>query len=203
MKKYIILGVIAVVVIAIFISGRNSYNSMITLDQEVEQAWAKVEVQYQRRMDLIPNMVEVVKGYAEHESNTFENVTKARAGLSDAYNEARSLEDGATPSNAQAFEDYTAAQNRLKSALSLYVNAVHEAYPELKANEQFNNLQTVLEGTENRIATERGRYTDVVKEYNVSVRRFPANIWASIFDFQTKPQFKADEAAASAPKVSF
>ena len=203
MKKYIIIGVIVVLAIIAFVSGRNTYNSMVTLEQDVDQSWAKVEVQYQRRMDLIPNLVNTVKGYAEHESSTYENVTKARAGLTDAYNEAQSLENGASPADAQQFDNYNAAQDRLNRALSIYVNAVHEAYPDLKADEQFTNLQVQLEGTENRIATERGRYTEVVRTYNVAVKRFPANIWASIFGFSAKPQFKADEAAATAPKVEF
>lgn len=203
MKKYIILGVIALLAIALFVNGRSSYNSMVTLGEDVDNAWAKVEVQYQRRMDLIPNIVETVKGYAAHESETYENVTRARAGLTDAYNEAGELKNGATPADPGSFEKYNAAQDRLNRALDIYVNAVREAYPDLKANTEFENLQTVLEGTENRIATERGRYTDIVKEYNVAVKRFPANIWAGIFGFSAKPQFKADEAAATAPKVQF
>lgn len=203
MKKYIIIGIVVVLAIVLFVSGRNTYNSMVTLEQDVDQAWAKVEVQYQRRMDLIPNIVETVKGYAEHESSTYENVTRARAGLSDAYNAAQELKDGASPAEAKQFDAYNAAQDQLNRALSIYVNAVREAYPDLKANEQFANLQTVLEGTENRIATERGRYTDIVKQYNVAVKRFPANLWAGIFGFATKPQFQADPQAASAPKVQF
>lgn len=203
MKKYIVFAVIVVVVLLIFVSGRSTYNSMVALEQGVDNAWAKVEVQYQRRMDLIPNLMETVKGYAAHESETFENVTRARAGLTDAYNEAAALKEGATPANTESFDSYNAAQTALNRALSVYVNAVHEAYPDLKANTEFENLQVQLEGTENRIATERGRYTDVVKEYNVAVKSFPANIWAGIFGFSSKPQFKADEAAATAPKVQF
>ena len=203
MKKYIIPGVIALLAIVLFVNGRSTYNSMVTLGEDVDNAWAKVEVQYQRRMDLIPNIVETVKGYAAHESETYENVTRARAGLTDAYNEAGELKNGATPADPGSFEEYNAAQDRLNRALDIYVNAVREAYPDLKANTEFENLQTVLEGTENRIATERGRYTDIVKEYNVAVKRFPANIWAGIFGFSAKPQFKADEAAATAPKVQF
>ncbi len=202
MKKYIVIGVIVALVLIIFVSGRSTYNSMVTLDQDVEQAWGKVQVQYQRRLDLIPNMVETVKGYAAHESTTYENVTKARAGLTDAYNEANGLKE-ATPDQPQTFDKYNQAQQELNRALSIYVNAVREAYPDLKADTQFANLQTVLEGTENRIATERGRYTEVVKEYNVKVKRFPANIWAGIFGFSAKPQFQADAAAATAPKVQF
>ncbi|MDE6853662.1 MAG: LemA family protein, partial [Muribaculaceae bacterium] len=136
-------------------------------------------------------------------SSTFENVTRARAGLSDAYNQAKGLDGAASPADAQSFEKYTAAQQDLNKALSIYVNAVREAYPDLKAQAQFADLQTQLEGTENRIATERGRYTDVVKEYNVAVKRFPANIWAGLFGFTAKPQFAADEAASQAPKVQF
>lgn len=203
MKKYIILGILALVVLMLYFSGRNTYNSMVTLEEGVDNAWAKVEVQYQRRMDLIPNLVETVKGYAAHESETFENVTRARAGLSEAYAEAGELKDGAAPSDPARFDSYNAAQDRLNRALSVYVNAVREAYPDLKANTEFENLQTVLESTENRIATERGRYTDIVKEYNIAVKRFPANLWANFFGFSSKPQFKADEAAATAPKVQF
>ena len=176
---------------------------MVTLEQDVDQAWAKVEVQYQRRMDLIPNLVETVKGYAAHESDTYESVTRARAGLTDAYNNARGLEEGASPADTQGFEAFNSAQDKLKSALGIYVNAVREAYPDLKANEQFLGLQAQLEGTENRIATERGRYTEVVRTYNVAVKRFPANIWASIFGFKAKPQFQADAEAAKAPQVEF
>lgn len=202
-KGTIALIVVGVLVVIAFFAGKSTYNSLLTQEQEVDQAWSKVEVQYQRRMDLIPNMVETVKGYAAHEQNTYENVTRARAGLSEAYETARSLEGSASPADAQAFDAYNAAQQSLNRALSIYVNAVHEAYPDLKADTQFANLQTVLEGTENRIATERGRYTEVVKDYNIAVKRFPANIWASIFGFNTKPQFRADEAASSAPHVSF
>lgn len=204
MKKYITIGIIVVLLLLLGTSGCSTYNKMVTLDQEVQQQWAKVEVQYQRRMDLIPNMVETVKGYAAHESSTYENVTKARAGLSDAYNAAKDAEAaGNNPGNAADFSRYNDAQQALNRALSIYVNAVHEAYPDLKADTQFANLQTVLEGTENRIATERGRYVDAVRDYNVAVRRFPASIVASISGFGVKPQFKADAAAQTAPKVTF
>lgn len=196
-KSYIIIAIVVVLAIALFVSGKSTYNSMVTLEQDVDQAWAKVEVQYQRRMDLIPNLVATVKGYAEHESSTYEKVTQARAGLTDAYNQAQTTDAGGN------FEAINAAQDKLKSALGIYINAVHEAYPDLKANEQFLGLQAQLEGTENRIATERGRYTDVVREYNIAVKRFPANLWAGIFGFSSKPQFQADAEAATAPKVEF
>ncbi len=202
-KSTISIIIIVVLLVAILGGGCSVYNGMVTQEQDVEAAWAKVEVQYQRRLDLIPNLVETVKGYAAHESGTLESVTRARAGLSDAYNQADSLQRSGAASTAAGFEQYTAAQSSLNRALSLYVNAVHEAYPDLKANENFMNLQTQLEGTENRIATERGRYTDVVKKYNVSIRRFPRNILAGIFGFEPKPQFQAEAAAQSAPKVQF
>ena len=202
-KSYIIIGVIVALVLLLGFNGCNTYNSMVTLGENVDKSWAQVENQYQRRLDLIPNLVNTVKGYAEHESSTLESVTKARAGLSDAYNSAEQLKNGASPADAQQFENYVAAQDRLKSAFDIYVNAVREAYPDLKANQNFIDLQTQLEGTENRIATERGRYTEAVQVYNVKVKRFPANIWAGMFGFSAKPQFKADAAAATAPKVEF
>ena len=202
-KNTILIGVVVVILAAVLGGGCSTYNSLVTLEQEVDAAWAKVEVQYQRRLDLIPNLVETVKGYAAHESNTLESVTRARAGLTDAYNQADSLQRPVGAGNTAAFDSYNAAQSSLNRALSIYVNAVHEAYPDLKANTNFMNLQTQLEGTENRIATERGRYTEVVKDYNVSLRRFPRNIIAGLFGFQAKPQFQAEAAAQSAPKVQF
>lgn len=201
-KTYIILGVIAILALIVFFTGKSAYNNMTVLDQEVEESWGKVQVQYQRRMDLIPNIVETVKGYAAHESQTYENVTRARAGLSEAYNQARA-NDSVNPNDEGSLNNFTESQARLNKALSIYVNAVREAYPDLKADTQFTNLQTVLEGTENRIATERGRYTEIIKKYNIAVKRFPANIWASIFGFSAKPQFQADAEAAKAPTVQF
>jgi len=202
-KSYIIIGILVVLALFAFFNGKSTYNSMMTLDQDVEQSWAQVQVQYQRRLDLIPNLVETVKGYAKHESETFENVTRARAGLTDAYNEANATNSTATPVDEQTFAKEQQSQDALKKALSIYVNAVRESYPDLKADTQFINLQTQLEGTENRIATERGRYTEAVRTYNVAVKRFPANIWASIFGFKAKPQFQADAEAANAPTVTF
>ncbi|MDE6486580.1 MAG: LemA family protein [Muribaculaceae bacterium] len=202
-KSTVSIIVVVVVLVALLGGGCRTYNSLVTLEQDVDAQWAKVEVQYQRRLDLIPNLVETVKGYAAHESNTLESVTRARAGLTDAYNTADSLKNTVASGNAQAFESYNAAQSSLNRALSLYVNAVHEAYPDLKANTNFKDLQTQLEGTENRIATERGRYAEVVKDYNVAIRKFPRNIVAGLFGFQAKPQFQAEAAAQSAPKVQF
>lgn len=202
MKKYITLGIVLLVVVIFGFNGCSTYNSFVTIEQEVEQQWSQVQVQYQRRMDLIPNLVNTVQGYASHESETFENLTRARAGLETAYNNAAS-DSVATPASTSDFQRLNAAQDGLNRALSIYVNAVHEAYPELKADTQFMNLQTQLEGTENRIATERGRYTEIVRDYNVRVSKFPAKIWASLFGFSAKPQFAADAAAAQAPTVHF
>ncbi|MBQ2371365.1 MAG: LemA family protein, partial [Muribaculaceae bacterium] len=130
------------------------YNSLVEQEQTVEQAWAQVENQYQRRADLIPNLVNTVKGYAAHESETLQSVTNARAGLTEAYNKANALPADQATASEESLQQYQQAQNDLKGALDIYVNAVREAYPDLKANQNFINLQTQLEGTENRISTE-------------------------------------------------
>lgn len=202
-KSAIVIGVIVIILVFLgswYVSARNG---LVAMDENVQEQWSKVEVQYQRRLDLIPNLVETVKGYAAHESSTYENVTRARAGLSDAYNTANALQGKEAGASEADLDRYNAAQQSLGKALSIYVNAVREAYPDLKANSQFTDLQTQLEGTENRIATERGRYTEEVKAFNVAVRTFPRSIVASIAGFNVKPQFKADAEAATAPKVSF
>lgn len=204
MKKSSIIGLVVVVLLLIFgVAGCNSYNGMVNLDEEVNQTWANVENQYQRRADLIPNLVNTVKGYAAHESSTLEAVTNARAGLTNAYNEAQSVTAEEAQATPEGFDKYQSAQNRLKGALDIYVNAVREAYPDLKANQNFLDLQTQLEGTENRIATERTRYNEAVKTYNVKIRRFPASIFAGVFGFSARQMFKAEEGAQKAPKVEF
>lgn len=204
MKKtpLIIIGVIVLLVVLAIGWYVGVRNDLVTLDEGVAQKWSQVEVQYQRRLDLIPNLVETVKGYAAHESETLESVTRARAGLTDAYNAARDIPDTA-PADQQALDAFNNSQSQLGRAFSVYVNAVREAYPDLKADGQFQDLQTQLEGTENRIATERGRYTEAVRDYNIRVRKFPASIVASLSGFAVKPQFQADAAAATAPKVEF
>ncbi len=175
-----------------------NYNSLVEKEQRVDQSWAQVENQYQRRADLIPNIVSTVKGYAEHESSTLEAVTNARAGLTKAYDAAQSVKNP-----QENLEQYQQAQSALKGALDIYVNAVREAYPDLKANTSFMALQTELEGTENRISTERKRYTEAVMEYNTSIKKFPTNIYAGWFGFKEKPQFKAEAGAQKAPEVKF
>lgn len=195
-NKYLLWTIVVLVFLAVW--GFTAYNGMVTQEETVDQTWANVQNQYQRRYDLIPNLVNTVKGYSEHESSTFQKVTEARAGLLAAQDNARSVID--PQNNMEAFQE---AQGKLKGAIDIYVNAVHEAYPDLKANENFMNLQTQLEGTENRIATERKRYNDAVKEYNVKIRRFPATIVAGIAGFDKKEPFAAEEQAQTAPKVQF
>ena len=194
--KNILMAFVAVLALSSLTSC--NYNSLVEKQQQVDQCWAQVENQYQRRADLIPNIVNTVKGYAEHESSTLEAVTNARAGLTKAYDAAQSVENP-----QENIEQYQQAQSALKGALDIYVNAVREAYPDLKANTNFMALQTELEGTENRISTERKRYTEAVMEYNTSIKKFPTNIYAGWFGFKEKPQFKAEAGAQKAPEVKF
>ena len=193
--KTITIGALILVVVLLFAGGCSSYNGMVDADQAVNKQWGQVESQYQRRADLIPNLVSTVKGYATHESETFEKVTEARAKAGSITLTAEEL----TPENMAKFQQ---AQSELSGALKSLL-AVSEAYPELKANENFLDLQKQLEGTENRIATERMRFNEVVEAYNKKVLRFPGNIFASIFGFHRKDMFKAEEGAQNAPKVSF
>ena len=172
-----------------------SYNSIVEADENINAQWAKVENQYQRRADLVPNLVNTVKGYASHESETLEAVIAARAKATQVTVDPANL----TEENLQK---YQAAQGELSSALGKLL-AITENYPDLKANQNFLELQAQLEGTENRIATERSRYTDAVNAYNQKIRKFPALITAKLFGFDPKPQFKAEESAAQAPVVEF
>lgn len=172
-----------------------NYNSLVEKQQKVDQQWAQVENQYQRRADLIPNLVNTVKGYSTHEEETLLKVTEARA-------KATSITIDADNLNEENLARYQEAQNELSGALKSLL-AVTEAYPDLKANENFLNLQAQLEGTENRIATERQRYTEAVQEYNTEIKKFPTNIYAGWFGFTAKPQFKAEAGAEKAPEVQF
>lgn len=201
MKKSLIITIAVACILALcFIGGCSSYNGMVSAQQSVDKQWGNVENAYQRRADLIPNLVNTVKGYAEHEKTTLQNVTDARAGLTQAYNDATASQVDASPENVAAYQQ---AQEKLKGALNVYVNAVREAYPDLKANENFLGLQAELEQTENRVATERKRYNDEVEKYNVKVLRFPGNIFASMFGFEKRDMFKAEAGAERAPKVEF
>ncbi len=172
-----------------------NYNSLVDKQQTVDQSWAEVENQYQRRADLIPNLVATVKGYAAHEENTLTEVTEARS-------KATSINISAENLNEETLAQFQEAQNQLTGALKSLL-AVSEAYPDLKANENFRDLQVQLEGTENRISVARGRYTEAVKDYNTSIKKFPTTIYAGWFGFTPKPQFKAAAAAETAPKVEF
>ncbi len=172
-----------------------NYNSLVEQQQTVDQQWAEVENQYQRRSDLIPNLVATVKGYASHEEKTFTEVTQARANATAINIDANDLTE-------ENLERFTQAQNKLTGALKSLL-AVSEAYPDLKANENFRDLQVQLEGTENRITVARGRYTEAVKEYNTAIKKFPTMIYAGWFGFTPKPQFKATEGAQTAPTVEF
>ena len=180
--------ILAVMMMPLFSSC--NYNSLVEKNQQVEQSWAEVQNQYQRRSDLIPNLVATVKGYATHESDT-----QARAA-------ATSVNINAEELNEETLAKFQEAQNQLTGALKSLL-AVSEAYPDLKANENFRDLQVQLEGTENRIATARGRYTQAVADYNTSIKKFPTNIYAGWFGFEPQPQFKADDAAQRAPEVKF
>lgn len=171
------------------------YNGLVNQDETVNNAWAKVESDYQRRADLIPSLVSTVKGYAKHEKDTYEAVVNAR---SKATQTTISVDD-LTEENMQRFQQ---AQGELSSALSRLI-AVQENYPELKANENFMDLQKQLEGTENRIKESRNNFNDAAKAYNIAVRKFPGNIVAMIFGFQQKPMFKSAEGADKAPEISF
>ena len=192
MNKWMIaLGVVTL--LAIF--GFKTYNGLVEKDEAVATAWSNVETQYQRRADLIPNLVNTVKGYAAHESETLESVIAARS----AATSINLTADELTP---EKIAEYQAAQQQVRSALGRLI-AIAENYPDLKANQNFLELQAQLEGTENRIAVARKEFNEIAQTYNVSVRRFPANLVASIFGFEKKAYFEADEAAAQAPVVQF
>ena len=172
------------------------YNTLQVKDEAVNASWSEVQNQYQRRADLVPNLVNVVKGYAKHEEQVLTEVTQARSNVAGLKVDKEVLEDPAL------FEKYQQAQSQLTSALSRLI-AVSENYPDLKANEQFRDLQAQLEGTENRIAVARNRYITTVQDYNSYVRQFPQAMTAKVFGMKTKENFKADSSAQQAPTVSF
>lgn len=193
MKKTLIIILAIVAVFAIW--AVSTYNSLVGEQQKVEEAWAQVENVYQRRADLIPNLVETVKGYAKHEKETLEGVIQARANATSVKVDANTLDEA----SMKKFQD---AQGELGSALSRLL-VVQERYPDLKANENFKELQAQLEGTENRITVERKNFNEIARSYNTSVKTFPKNIFAGMFGFQAKPYFQAQAGADKAPKVSF
>jgi len=171
------------------------YNSMVEKDEQIAQQWAQVENQYQRRSDLIPNLVNTVKGYADFEKSTLTAVVEARA-------KATSVQVNANDLNPESIKKFQAAQGELTGALSRLLVSV-ERYPDLKANQSFLELQAQLEGTENRISTERKRFNDAVGDYNSYIRKFPRNLYASAFDFEKKGYFEADKGSEKGPSVNF
>lgn len=196
MKKGLTTTLIIVAVVAIcFVWIKNAYNKMVAGDENVQAAWSQVENVYQRRADLIPNLVATVKGYAQHESETLESVVAARAKATQVTVDPTNLTE-------EALKKFNAAQGELSNALGRLL-MITENYPDLKANQQFSDLQAQLEGTENRIATERMKFNETAKSYNTLVRSFPENILASMFGFEKKGYFEAAAGAETAPKVEF
>ena len=193
MKKSWIIIIAVIAVAAIY--SVTTYNTLVSQEETVGNAWSNVENQYQRRSDLIPNLVNTVKGYATHEKETFDAVVSARAKATQATVSI----DNLTPEKLQA---YQRAQGEIGMALGRLL-AVTENYPELKANENFQTLQAQLEGTENRISVERRKFNETAKDYNTAIRRFPKNIIAGMFGFEKRPYFEAAEGSEKAPEVKF
>ena len=191
-KSSIILIVIAVIAV---IWGVSAYNGLVTMDENVNTEWANVETQYQRRADLIPNLVNTVKGYAAHESETLESVIAARSKATQITIDPANL----TP---EKLAEYQEAQGAVTSALGKLL-AISESYPDLKANQNFLELQAQLEGTENRINEARRKFNNVAKEYNTAIRRFPKSLLAGMFGFDKRAYFEATEGAQNAPVVEF
>lgn len=194
-KGLIVLIVVAGIAVVLFTWVKGAYNSMVTAEEKVSGAWSQVENVYQRRADLIPNLVSTVKGYAAHESSTLEGVVEARSKATQVTVDIDKLDEA----SLKKFQD---AQGSLGQALGRLL-MLTENYPDLKANENFLALQSQLEGTENRIAVERNKFNETAREYNTKIRRFPNNIFAGMFGFERKPYFSANEGADKAPEVSF
>jgi LemA protein len=193
MKKSIIISLAVVAVLVIW--GVTAYNGLVSMDENVSATWAQVETQYQRRSDLIPNLVSTVKGYAAHEQSTLEGVVEARSQATQMKVDPENL----TP---EAIADYQKAQGEVGAALGRLL-AITENYPDLKANQNFLELQAQLEGTENRINVARRAFNEAAQAYNTSIRRFPKSIFAAAFGFDKRPYFEAQEGASAAPKVEF
>ena len=196
MITLIVLAVVVVFLIGVFLWGTGIYNSLVGLDEGVSSAWSQVESQYQRRMDLIPNLVATVQGFASQEKAVLLGVTEARAKVSQLTVTKDVLDD------PESFSKFQAAQDEFSSAISRLL-VVAENYPQLKSNESFLSLQDQLEGTENRIATERRRFNEYVQAYNTAIRRFPGSLVAMFAGFSEKQYFKAREGAEQAPAVKF
>jgi len=194
-KTWIILAVVAVLLLVAYSSIKGSYNNMVTMQEGVTAQWSQVENVYQRRSDLIPNLVSTVKGYADFEKETLTQVIEARA-------KATAVNINPEKLDAQSLQNFQNAQSGLSSALSKLMVVV-EKYPELKANQGFLDLQAQLEGTENRITVERQKFNQTAQTYNTFIRTFPKNIFAGMFGFEKKAYFEADKGAEKAPQVQF
>ncbi len=193
----IILGILAALVIMVFSSFSRTYNTMVTLDEGVKEKWSQVENVYQRRMDLIPNLVETVKGYASHEQETFTQIAEARAKAGGTMQISDEVLN-----NPESFQRFQQAQSELGSALQRLL-VVSENYPQLKADQNFLALQDQLEGTENRITVERQRFNESVRNYNTYIKQFPRVFLANMAGFREKSYFQASEGSDQAPAVSF
>lgn len=193
MKKLIVLGGFLLIIIVIGFSGCGSYNTMVTMDETVTANWQQVENQYQRRLDLIPNLVSTVQGYADFEKSTIVAVTEARAKVGQIKVDAN---------NPESIKQFQSAQGELGSAISRLL-VVAEQYPNLKANQNFLDLQAQLEGTENRIANERRMFNESAQALNTYIRRFPKNIWAGMFGIEKRAYFESDAGAEKAPTIKF
>ena len=192
------IGILVVLVVILAISFAGTYNRLVTLGQDVDKSWAEVENQYQRRADLVPNLVSTVQGAANFEKETLTAVTEARASVGRA-----TVTPGQAPTDPAALAKFQAAQDQLGSALQRLL-VVSERYPELRASQNFRDLQAQLEGTENRITVARGRFNDSAQSYNTVLKKFPTNMLAGLFGFKEKPYFKAvTPGAEQAPKVQF
>jgi len=194
-KTWIVLAVIAVLLLVAYSSIKGSYNNMVNMQEGVTAQWSQVENVYQRRADLIPNLVSTVKGYAEFEKETLTQVIEARA-------KATSVNINPEKLDAQSLQNFQEAQSGLSSALGRLMVVV-EKYPDLKANQGFLDLQAQLEGTENRITVERMKFNQTAQTYNTFIRTFPKNLWAGMFGFEKKAYFEADKGANKAPTVAF
>lgn len=194
-SKFIVIGIVIVAILIIVGMCVSSYNSMVSKDEAVSSQWGNVQNAYQRRSELIPNLVGTVKGYAAHEQQTLTQVIEARA-------KATQINLSADQLTEENLQKYQQAQGQLSQALGRLM-LVKEQYPELKANQNFMALQDELTGTENRISTERNKFNEMARDYNAYIRSFPKNIIASMSGFDKKAYFQADQAAQSAPKVEF
>lgn len=195
MRSLVVVGVLLGLVFVLLAGGCNNYNKFVGMEEDVENAWSKVQSAYQERADLVPNLVATVKGAADFERGTLEAVTNARA-------KATSIQIDPTNITPEKLAEFQQVQGQLGQSIGRLLASV-ESYPQLQANANFRDLQAQLEGMENRIRVERNRYNDASTEYNKSIRRFPASFFAGVFGFSQKAQFEAQEGAQAAPKVAF